>query len=213
VKHDGAADSRLLFLTHAHTHAQIAQAPLAQPSADNWKDLVPHKAGRLISSMTNAKGLLVRSEKVKALPRIVVATCACVEEAGQEAVIAADHVIDFPEEAYSLGMHGFEEFDSSVLRFTYSSPTTPESTIDYTCGSRDVCVRVRAFVRASVCVRAQVHVCKCASVHACAGVRARACVRVRAHRLIYLPGRVTGAFARCRRYRQGTTRTTTSAAD
>jgi len=123
----------LLILTNhkGATDFKIVQAPLTSPGADNWKDLVPHSPGTLISGMTNARGLLVRSEKVNALPRIVVANCACVEGGG-EAAIAADHVIDFPEEAYSLGMHGFEEFDSSVLRFTYSSPTTPESTIDYT---------------------------------------------------------------------------------
>ena len=37
------------------------------------------------------------------------------------AVISDTHVISFDEEAYSLGLRGFDEFESSNLRFTYRS--------------------------------------------------------------------------------------------
>ena len=128
TNHDGAVDFK------------IVQTELSTPGAQHWQDLVPHKKGRLISSMTNAEGLLVRSEKVNALPRLIVSECACVPT-GAAAVIASEYMIDFEEEAYSLGLHGFDEFSSPLLRFTYSSPTTPESTIDYDCGSRERVVR------------------------------------------------------------------------
>jgi oligopeptidase B len=59
---------------------------------------------------------LVRLEREDGLPRIVVRRLASGEE----------HVISFAEEAYSLGIDGGYEFATDVLRFTYSSMTTPE---------------------------------------------------------------------------------------
>ncbi|HWO09700.1 MAG TPA: prolyl oligopeptidase family serine peptidase, partial [Polyangiaceae bacterium] len=43
----------------------------------------------------------------------------------------AEHVIAFDEEAYSLGLSASYEFDTTTLRFTYSSLTTPQQTFDY----------------------------------------------------------------------------------
>ncbi len=39
--------------------------------------------------------------------------------------------IEFPEPAYSVEIETNAEFDTNVLRFTYSSPITPQSVIDY----------------------------------------------------------------------------------
>ena len=39
--------------------------------------------------------------------------------------------MSFPEEAYSLSLDGRLTFDSSILRFTYASMTTPRETFDY----------------------------------------------------------------------------------
>ena len=36
-----------------------------------------------------------------------------------------DHAIAFDEDAYSLGLSGSSEYDTDVIRFTYSSMTTP----------------------------------------------------------------------------------------
>ena len=38
-----------------------------------------------------------------------------------------EHTIAFDEEAYSLGLAGGYEFDTTSLRFTYSSMTTPNA--------------------------------------------------------------------------------------
>ena len=43
----------------------------------------------------------------------------------------AEHAIAFDEEAYSLGMSAGYEFDTTTLRFTYSSMTTPGAGLDY----------------------------------------------------------------------------------
>ena len=134
----------LLILTNHNgaTDFKIVQTSLEKPSAEHWKELLPHTPGTFISGMTNSNGLLVRSEKVNALPRLVVSQCPSVSEGG-EAKIEEEYHIDFEEEAYSISLTGFSEFTSSTLRFSYSSPTTPESIYDYDCTKRTRCVRKR----------------------------------------------------------------------
>ena len=48
------------------------EAPIDNPGRENWRDLVPHKAGRLILDYTCYKDYLVRLEREDGLPRIVV---------------------------------------------------------------------------------------------------------------------------------------------
>ncbi|MCT8998749.1 S9 family peptidase [Chelativorans intermedius] len=100
---------------------KIMTAPAADPSRENWREVVAHEPGRLILSILAFKDHLVRLERKDGLPRIVVR-----ERAG-----GAEHVIAFEEEAYSLGLAGALEYDTDTFRFTYSSMTTPTQEFDY----------------------------------------------------------------------------------
>ncbi len=113
------------------TDFKIVTAPVDSPGRENWADLVPHKPGCLILSLIAYKRHLVRLERVDGLPRIVVRRLADGDE----------HVIAFDEEAYSLGLSGGYEFDTSKLRFTYSSMTTPSRTYDYDMEARTRALR------------------------------------------------------------------------
>ena len=126
---DDDGNGRLYILTNADEAEdfKIVSAPLDNPGRDNWVDVVAHEAGRLIISMTVFKGRLVRLERKDGLPRIVIRELA----SGQE------HSIAFAEEAYSLGLAGSYEFDTPVMRFSYSSPTTPAQVYDYDMGTRE----------------------------------------------------------------------------
>ena len=107
------------------------EAPLASPGRENWRDLVPHKPGRLILDVTCFKDYLVRLEREDGLPRIVIRRFADGEE----------HEIAFAEEAYSLGMSEGYEYDTETLRFTYSSMTTPRQVFDYNMRTRERTLR------------------------------------------------------------------------
>jgi len=100
---------------------RICVAPVADPRQENWRELIAHKPGRLILETVAFKDHLVRLEREDSLPRIVVRRFAD----------GAEHAIDFDEEAYSLGMSAGYEFDTTGLRFTYSSMTTPAQVFDY----------------------------------------------------------------------------------
>ena len=100
---------------------KIVTAPVAAPGREAWRDLVPHEAGRLVVASAAFAGHLVRLQKRNALPEIVIRSF----RDGRETAIS------FPEEAYSLGLGDVAEQDTTVMRFTYSSMTTPTETYDY----------------------------------------------------------------------------------
>lgn len=100
---------------------KIMSTPTADPGSKNWVDVVPHKAGTLVLSLTLYTRHMVRLERFEGLPRIVVRELATGEE----------HSIAFDEEAYSLGMSDGLEFDTNTVRFSYSSMTTPTQVFDY----------------------------------------------------------------------------------
>ncbi len=106
---------------------KIMTAPTADPGRDNWRELVPHESGRLILSIQSFKEFLVRLERADGLPRIVVRD----RQTGQE------HAITFPEEAFSLGLSGSYEYDTQLMRFSYSSMTTPSQLFEYDLRTRE----------------------------------------------------------------------------
>jgi oligopeptidase B len=106
---------------------KIVTAPVSDPSRTNWKELVPHEPGRLILAMLSFKNFLVRLERKDGLPRIVV----------RERASGDEHMIAFEEEAFSLGLAGAYEYDTDVMRFSYSSMTTPAQVFDYNMRTRE----------------------------------------------------------------------------
>jgi oligopeptidase B len=112
---------------------KIMVAPLESPGRANWRELVAHRAGTLVLDISLFREWLVRLERSEGLPRIVVRRLAD----------ATEHSIEFSEEAYSLGMMPGFEFDTDMLRFSYSSMTTPSEVWDYDLGTREREMRKR----------------------------------------------------------------------
>src|SRR3954447_7885173 len=128
-------EERLVIRTNADKAEdfKIVLAPLANPARENWRDLIPHRRGVFVLSVTVLSDWLIRLEREDSLPRIVVRHIASGEE----------HAIAFPEEAYSLGADGGYEFVTDQLRFYYSSMTTPNEVWDYDLKTRARVLRKR----------------------------------------------------------------------
>ena len=110
---DGAVDFKLVT------------ADEANPAKASWKDWIAHKPGNLILGTTAFANHFVRLEKVDAVNRIVITA-----RGGDE------HAIAFDEQAYALGLDGGYEYDTTELRFTYTSMTTPRQWFDYDMATR-----------------------------------------------------------------------------
>ncbi len=126
VEHHG---DDLLILTNADgaEDFRIVTAPIADPAPASWRDLVPHKAGRLILDHVCLRGRMIRLEREDGLPRIVIRDLA----SGAESSIA------FDEEAYGLGLDAGYEFDTDTIRFIYASMARPAETFDYDMASAE----------------------------------------------------------------------------
>jgi oligopeptidase B len=119
---------------------RIVAAPVDDPGEPNWREIVPHKPGRLILDVTVFKNHMARLEREDSLPRIVITP---LTEDGAIVDLSGEHAIAFDEEAYALGMSSGFEYDTTRLRFTYSSMTTPAETYDYDMATRQRTLRKR----------------------------------------------------------------------
>ena len=117
----------ILTNSRASEDFKICTTPVGATGRENWTDLVAHRPGCLILSLTLYRDHMVRLERYQGLPRIVIADLSD----------GSEHEIAFDEEAYSLGMSAGYEFDTTAIRFTYSSMTTPSRIYDYDMVSRE----------------------------------------------------------------------------
>lgn len=132
VEHEG---ERLVITTNSAgaEDFRVVEAPLADPSMANWREIVPHQSGRLIIETIVYQRHMVRLERENSLPRILI----------RRHADGAEHIISFAEEAYALGVFAGHEFDTGTVRFTYSSMTTPAETYDYDMEARTRVLRKR----------------------------------------------------------------------
>ena len=109
---------------------KVVEAPTTTPAKTNWKDLIPHTPGRFIEGVALVKGYLGRQERADANTKIVIRDR-----------VGAEHEIAVDEPAYALSLGGASEFDTTVMRYGYNSPSTPTSTYDYDLKTRERTLR------------------------------------------------------------------------
>src|SRR4051812_16680761 len=128
-------DDELFILTNADgaIDFKIVTAPLTGPERANWRDLIPYRAGIYILDFDLYAGHMARLERANALPSIVI----------RDLETGGEHAIAFDEAAYSLSTIGGYEFDTTTLRFSYSSMTTPSEIYDYDMATRERRLRKR----------------------------------------------------------------------
>ncbi len=115
---------------------KIMRVNTNNPSVENWVDYIPHCEGILQSGVSVCDKYMLRMEKENALPRIIIRNF----DTGQE------REVSFDEEAYSLGLSGALEFKNSIMRFSYSSPTTQNEVYDYNMETGERILRKRQII-------------------------------------------------------------------
>jgi oligopeptidase B len=100
---------------------RVVEAPIADPSKTNWKEIVAPRPEVTIEGVTAFAGRLVFEERERGLVKLRI----------REFASGASHYVDFPEPVYSAALTGNAEFDTPLLRFSYTSLVTPASVFDY----------------------------------------------------------------------------------
>ena len=121
-------DKLIIRTNHEAEDFAIRVMPLSALGEDtlgkSWEDFIPHEPGRLILEHYLFAEHLVLFERVDGLPRMVIYELS-------SGGLGAVHRVAFDEEAYSLSLIGSREYETSVVRFGYSSMTTPNQVFDY----------------------------------------------------------------------------------
>ncbi|SOD88843.1 S9 family peptidase [Spirosoma fluviale] len=86
-----------------------------------WKEVIPHRSDVYLENMDIFANHLVLGERKAGLTNIRVIN----------QITKADEYLDFGEPAYVAGIGYNPDFNTNVLRYGYSSLTTPGSTFDY----------------------------------------------------------------------------------
>lgn len=106
---------------------KLSKAPIGNPGKAQWQDVIPHRADVLLEGITIFRDFLVVDERNNGLTKLRVMPWNDGEE----------HYIEFQDPAYTAYTSGNPEFNTQVLRFGYSSLTTPNSTYDYDMVSKE----------------------------------------------------------------------------
>jgi oligopeptidase B len=102
-------------------HFRVVTAPVTNPSRENWRELVPHRADVVVDDLTLFAGHYVVWERSGGLPRLRVVEMA----SGQS------RQIEFPEPTYTLSPGENAVFQTNVFRYGFESLRTPHSIFDY----------------------------------------------------------------------------------
>ena len=106
---------------------KVPETPIAAPGQENWKDFIPHEPGRPILRLHAFKEHLAIAYRTNGLPQLQV----------MELPSGEAHTVAFGEEVYSVRVQRGREWDTSALRFTYASMTTPPTVYDYNMHTRE----------------------------------------------------------------------------
>jgi oligopeptidase B len=97
-----------------------------EESYQKWEEFIPYNKVNLILDFILLKDWLIRLERTEGSENIIILNLNNKDQ----------HKISFDEEAYNLSLdHGYE-YETDLLRYSYSSPTTPKSVFDYDCKSK-----------------------------------------------------------------------------
>jgi oligopeptidase B len=106
---------------------KLMETPINKTTKENWKDVIPHRKDVLFQDFEVFEDFLAVNERIKGLPNIRIIKW---ED-------NSEHFLDFGEETYSAYISFNPEFDTELIRYSYSSMTTPGSVFDYNMNTRE----------------------------------------------------------------------------
>lgn len=99
---------------------KLVKTPINATTKENWTDVIPHSEERFLEGVDLFENFLVVSERIDGLMALRVKPWK-----GNE------HYIEFNDPAYVAYTTSNLDFDTDVLRYGYTSLTTPSSTFEY----------------------------------------------------------------------------------
>jgi oligopeptidase B len=124
---DHAGDEFFIRTNWNAKNFRLMKTPVTRTARDHWTEVIPHRDDVLFEDFELFKDFLTIAERRDGLIQMRIRPRA----GGQE------HYLDFGEPAYVAYFDDNREFDTAVLRYGYSSLTTPRSVFDYDMTTRE----------------------------------------------------------------------------
>jgi oligopeptidase B len=110
----------------------LATAPIDSPGWDHWSDFMAHEPGRPIRGIQAYRDHLVVACRQHGLPQVMVLRLSDGE---------VHYISGVDEDDFAMSPRGGREFDTSTLRFAYTSLKTPAAVYDYDMATRERVLR------------------------------------------------------------------------
>ena len=111
---------------------QLATAPISNPGRANWTEFMAHEPGRPLLDLDAYRDHLVVACRQDGLPQVMI-------------MRLGDHDVHYiagiEEEDFAMSPRGGREFDTTSLRFSYTSMKTPAAVYDYDMDTRERVLR------------------------------------------------------------------------
>jgi oligopeptidase B len=120
-------DKFYIYTNQDAVNYRLVEAPVANPGQENWTDVIAHREDVFLRGVEHFKNYLALDEMQEGLVKIRLIKWSD----------RSEHYIEFDEPAYYAGVGYNPEFNTDVIRYTYTSMTTPNSTFDYNMESRE----------------------------------------------------------------------------
>src|SRR5207245_5879631 len=124
---DDQEDRFLLLTNDGATNFRLMAAPTASPGRESWTDVVPERAGVRLNFTDVHKGHVVLGQRSDGLERLEVLNCTTGDL----------HIVAQPDPASTAFPGSSPNYDSSVMRFFYTSLTAPWAAVDYDMETRE----------------------------------------------------------------------------
>ncbi|MEH6304646.1 S9 family peptidase [Olivibacter sp. CPCC 100613] len=123
-----ALEDRFLIVTNKDAlNFKLMECPLDETGVEHWKEVIPHRKDVLLEGVDEFKDFIVVSERRDGLTQLNIRNLRTGEE----------HYLDFGEAAYTAYTQANMEYNTSTVRYGYTSLTTPSSTFDYAMGDKN----------------------------------------------------------------------------
>lgn len=106
---------------------RLMKTPVLATEKENWEEVIGHRSNVFLGGIDIFKDYLVVSERIDGLVQLRVIKWKDKSE----------HFISFNDPTYAVYTYGNPEFDTKLLRFLYTSFTTPSTVYDYNLSTKD----------------------------------------------------------------------------
>ncbi|WP_414587108.1 S9 family peptidase [Scytonema sp. PCC 10023] len=118
---DHHSDDFYIVTNEEAINFKLMKTPVASPAKENWQTVIPHREDILLSGVSLFANHMVIYERKGGLPIGRV----------QNLSTGKEDKITFPEPTYNFYESSNPEFNTTILRFNYTSLITPQSVFDY----------------------------------------------------------------------------------